>query len=66
MLLHFILFTESDLEYRFLIANDQKRSKEALYPPSVLEMTDTENSKLVFNKTSLTFQKRKRRSKAKV
>jgi len=60
MFLHFLLFNESDLEYRFLVANDIKRSKEALYPPTIIEKIKEEVSSSVFNKISLTYREVKK------
>ena len=60
MFLHFLLFSEADLEYRFLVANDIKRSKEALYPPTIIEKIKEEVSSSVFNKISLTYKEVKK------
>jgi hypothetical protein len=65
MFLHFILFAEADLEYRFLVANDKKRSKEELYPPTVIERLQNENDNSVFNKISLTNREINRNKKRK-
>ncbi len=65
MLAHFMLFSEADIEYRFLLATTQFEKNESLKPTSYTTKEDSGYLQSRYHKISLGFVNARNRNKKK-